>query len=401
MWGGGGGSRHDPRGDGADGADGAAPRRSRRAVPDPPPRRKAEKGFYKEAAEHWDLALALNPLHADGWFALSHACMKLGELERAVAACTRCVQLDAEGFEGWNNLAALLMAKGKEAEAFSALQVAVKLKRNSWQTQENLARTGIAVGEHFTACCALAEVLKISGGERLEAELLSGVVEGLAALGERVRRDEAAASESASVANDAEGGAPPAPAGDGDDWALLDAVRALAGAQLEGDDEAGDGAGPDASGWRSTAHDAVGRSRMLAQLGRRVGELLRTASASASTSVQTPAYWSVAGRYWEVMGETRSEKECLFKCVRGLSTSTWRKDARAFEDLAQASLRLAECSLRLAEADPGVAGRELTTVRMQLAGLHAGAAREYPDHELTGRLAACLARVQAMRESLG
>ena len=116
--------------------------------------------------------------------------------------------------------------------------------------------------------------------------------------------------------------------------------------------------------------------------------------------MQSAAYWSVAGRYWEVMGEARSEKECLFKCVRGLSTSTWRKDVQAFEDLGNASLRLAECSLRLVEADPSLAGRELTTVRMQLSGLQAGANKEYPDHELTGRIEACLKKVQVLKDSL-
>lgn len=81
-------------------------------------RRKQEKGQLKEAAAHWELALAVNPLYADGWFALGHAYMKMGDTSQAIQACTRCVQLDPDGFEGWNNLAALLLSKGKHAEAF-------------------------------------------------------------------------------------------------------------------------------------------------------------------------------------------------------------------------------------------------------------------------------------------
>jgi hypothetical protein len=83
-----------------------------------------------------NLALALNPLHPDGWFALGSASLKVGlisqlflplsnfgcwvhilliykwmlqarELDSAINAFTRSVQLNPENGESWNNLAAL------------------------------------------------------------------------------------------------------------------------------------------------------------------------------------------------------------------------------------------------------------------------------------------------------
>ena len=39
---------------------------------------------YGGAAHHWEAALALNPLHPDGWFALGFAALKAGDDTRAV-----------------------------------------------------------------------------------------------------------------------------------------------------------------------------------------------------------------------------------------------------------------------------------------------------------------------------
>lgn len=39
---------------------------------------------YGGATGHWEAALALNPLHPDGWFALGFAALKAGDDTRAV-----------------------------------------------------------------------------------------------------------------------------------------------------------------------------------------------------------------------------------------------------------------------------------------------------------------------------
>ena len=96
-----------------------------------------------QAAEHWELALAVNPPHPDGWFALGHCELKrptapAGNLpsdssssstaslqtdaiaegedeakalfpgeDRALQAFTRCVHQAPDHAQAWNNIAAL------------------------------------------------------------------------------------------------------------------------------------------------------------------------------------------------------------------------------------------------------------------------------------------------------
>ncbi len=46
---------------------------------------------FDQAAVHWEAALAFNPLHEQGWFALGYCCLKHGDHTRALQAFTRCV----------------------------------------------------------------------------------------------------------------------------------------------------------------------------------------------------------------------------------------------------------------------------------------------------------------------
>ena len=39
---------------------------------------------YAAAVEHWEAALALNPLQPAGWFSLGFACLKAGDTPRAL-----------------------------------------------------------------------------------------------------------------------------------------------------------------------------------------------------------------------------------------------------------------------------------------------------------------------------
>mmetsp|Transcript_9932 Transcript_9932/g.17890 ORF Transcript_9932/g.17890 Transcript_9932/m.17890 type:complete len:91 (+) Transcript_9932:593-865(+) len=42
------------------------------------------KKEYVESAKYWEAALALNPIHASGWFSLGHCYLKIDELDKAV-----------------------------------------------------------------------------------------------------------------------------------------------------------------------------------------------------------------------------------------------------------------------------------------------------------------------------
>ena len=60
-----------------------------------------------QAAEHWELALAINPLYSEGWFSLGYCYLKTRNNRRAVQAFTRCTQQQPDNGDAWNNIAAL------------------------------------------------------------------------------------------------------------------------------------------------------------------------------------------------------------------------------------------------------------------------------------------------------
>ena len=49
----------------------------------------------------------MNPLHAEGWFALGFCALKTADTARAAQAFTRAAQQDPDNGEAWNNLAAV------------------------------------------------------------------------------------------------------------------------------------------------------------------------------------------------------------------------------------------------------------------------------------------------------
>ena len=55
-------------------------------------RRAGERGDWALAAECWEAALRINPLHPEGWFALGYAALKLNADERALQAFSRVTQ---------------------------------------------------------------------------------------------------------------------------------------------------------------------------------------------------------------------------------------------------------------------------------------------------------------------
>ena len=87
------------------------------------------------AAEHFELALSRNPLHADTWFSLGFCHLKTRKMAAAAAAFTRAVQLDSSNGEAWNNLGVLHLRGGRPAAAFTALGVALKHKQANWQVR--------------------------------------------------------------------------------------------------------------------------------------------------------------------------------------------------------------------------------------------------------------------------
>lgn len=60
-----------------------------------------------QAAQHWELALGVNPLHPQGWFSLGYCALKQQDYARALQAFSRCAQQQPDNGDAWNNLAAI------------------------------------------------------------------------------------------------------------------------------------------------------------------------------------------------------------------------------------------------------------------------------------------------------
>lgn len=70
---------------------------------------------------------------------MGYALLKLGQSDRALAAFTRCAQLEPEHGQAWNNIAALCLRSQRWRAGFKAVQEALKHSREVWQSWDNLA----------------------------------------------------------------------------------------------------------------------------------------------------------------------------------------------------------------------------------------------------------------------
>ncbi|KFM22915.1 Tetratricopeptide repeat protein 27-like protein [Auxenochlorella protothecoides] len=135
----------------------------------------AGAGRHAEAAGHWRAALALSPLHPEGWFSLGYACLKERDHAGARAAFTRAAQQQPDNGEAWNNLGAAHIALRAWRPAFAALTEALRHKRDSWQAWENYGAVAARAREWQAAAHALQEVLRLSDGARLDLEALEAL----------------------------------------------------------------------------------------------------------------------------------------------------------------------------------------------------------------------------------
>ncbi|KAL5541482.1 hypothetical protein UlMin_009192 [Ulmus minor] len=133
------------------------------------------RGEYEKSKVLWESAMALNSLYQDGWFALGAAALKARDVDKALDAFTRAVQLDPENGEAWNNIACLHMVKKRSKESFIAFKEALKFKRNSWQLWENFGQVAVDVGNLSQALEAARMVLEMSRNKRVDVELLERI----------------------------------------------------------------------------------------------------------------------------------------------------------------------------------------------------------------------------------
>ncbi|TVU39421.1 hypothetical protein EJB05_12840, partial [Eragrostis curvula] len=124
----------------------------------------------------WESALALNSLFPDGWFAYGTVAWKDKDLDKAVDAFSRSVQIDPENGEAWNNIACLHMIRGKSQAAVQAFREAVKFKRNSWEIWENYSKVALDTGNIRLTLEALKMVLNLSSNKRFNVDILDKVM---------------------------------------------------------------------------------------------------------------------------------------------------------------------------------------------------------------------------------
>ncbi|XP_038982519.1 LOW QUALITY PROTEIN: tetratricopeptide repeat protein 27 homolog [Phoenix dactylifera] len=139
-------------------------------------RRAYNRGDYETSKILWESALAVKFLIPDGWFALGAAALKARDIDKALDAFTRAVQLDPDNGEAWNNIACLHMIKKKGKSAFIAFKEAIKFRRNSWQLWENFSHVALDVGNFRQALEAIKMVLDLSNNKRVDVELLDKIM---------------------------------------------------------------------------------------------------------------------------------------------------------------------------------------------------------------------------------
>ncbi|GKF58741.1 tetratricopeptide repeat protein 27, partial [Tanacetum coccineum] len=107
---------------------------------------------------------------------LARTALKTRDLEKAVDAFTRAVQLDPDNGEAWNNIACLHMTKKRHKQALIAFKEVLKFKRDSWQMWENYGQVAVDSGNFSLALEATQKVLSLSKNKRIDVKLLERVM---------------------------------------------------------------------------------------------------------------------------------------------------------------------------------------------------------------------------------
>ncbi|KAK4422094.1 Tetratricopeptide repeat-containing protein trd-1 [Sesamum alatum] len=316
------------------------------------------RGDYEKSKLLWESAMALNSMHPDGWFALGAAALKARDVDKALDAFTRAVQLDPENGEAWNNIACLHMIKKRSKEAFIAFKEALKQKRDSWQMWENYSHVAADIGNFSQAMEAVQKVLDMTKKKRIDSELLERImleIEGRVSVGlsqSHVSKDDSNHAKSINF----------------------------------------DSSVADANGAKGLEANSASR-RETEQLIELLGKILRQIVQSGG-SADT---WGLYARWHKLKGDLTMCSEALLKQVRSYQGADLWKDRDRFVKFAHASLELTKIYQELALR--GSSRRELFAAEMHLKSTIKQAVN-FSDTEEYRDLVACLEDVQeAVRSS--
>lgn len=309
------------------------------------------RGEYEKSKILWESAMGLNSLYPDGWFALGAAALKSRDVDKALDAFTRAVQLDPENGEAWNNIACLHMVKKRSKEAFIAFKEALKLKRESWQMWENFSQVAVDIGNLSQAMEAVQKVLDMTNKKRFDSGLLEKIMLEI---------------EGRTLISHSESSVPTSGSSRTDPVNVSSDVANASGTNEEID---------------------PARSRETEHLIELIGKILRQIVQSGGNA----DIWGLYARWHQLKGDLAMCSEALLKQVRSYQGSDLWKDRDRFVKFANASLEL--CKVYQELALRGNSRRELFAAEMHLKSTIKQAI-DFSDTKEYRDLVACLEDVQ-------
>ncbi|WIA10643.1 hypothetical protein OEZ85_010823 [Tetradesmus obliquus] len=321
---------------------------------------------YTRAAAAYELALALNPLYPEAWFAQGYCYLRMGDNSKALQAFTKVTHLEPDNGEAWTNLAALWLQQGGWREALQASEQAVKYKRDSWQTWDNYATAAAKAGGMSSCVRALVQVFELSKGQHFSLETAEQLMMQLEREQQQLHGTAADSSSSSSSAklHEANGAADSSSEAEEEAMEAPEQLLQLL-AVSDGLPNLTSSAGAAAHTAAAAAAAAAARQRAYDQVLGAFAALLKSVANAAACG---PGVWGLLGRLYRLQGQLLSSQEAWLKQVRALQSSPYKSDPDAFAAMAAATDHL--CRAYLATAAAGQGGlRELSAARMQLRGL--------------------------------
>lgn len=316
------------------------------------------RGEYEKSKVLWESAMSLNSMYPDGWFALGATALKSRDVDKALDAFTRAVQLDPENGEAWNNIACLHMIKKRSKEAFIAFKEALKLKRDSWQMWENYSHVAADIRNFSQSLEAVQKVLNMTKNKRIDSELLETIMQEI----------EERASTGLSQSH----------------VPICDSIHA----------------GTVNGTTNIDNHNVAGSLEVESTTGRETEHLIELIGKILRQIVQRGGnadVWGLYARWHRLKGDITMCSEALLKQVRAYQGSDLWKDKERFVKFARASLEL--CKVYKELALQATTRRELFAAEMHLKNTIKQAVN-FSDTEEYRNLVACLEDVQGALKAI-
>ena len=284
---------------------------------------------YASAIDHWEKALALNPLYPSGWFAVGYCYMREDREDEALQAFTRVTQLDSDNAEAWNNLAALHMKQRSWRKAFAALKEAVRLRRESWQLWDNYVEAALRCGYTMLAVHGIEKIISL---ERCQSFNLSSLDLLLDIISEAKGRDEERRGNMAGK--------------DSDEKAteeLGDVTEELTSLDIEDSDDDDNNEG-ESKDFESDL-PLVGSDEWCA-MEQKVLDILKK---FAGTSAAGHELWHILARYYKMVESWSRMKEMCLKESRALLGQQWKGEQDLFAKIVVSSRNLIDAAIKCVE----------------------------------------------------